>query len=234
MMLDAYTRRARLMPAALAATPAIVLLGAGISALKGTASVTATILGAIGIVLCGLVRQAGRRLEPGLWESWGGPPTTRWLRWRDGTSTAAIERLHARVSAALGCTLPTQTEEASEPEDADRQYQEAIAALRELTRDQKQFPLVAEEVAEYGFRRNTLGLRPLGIAVAAAVTITSLTAIAAGDAGHPTRFIIAAAVGILAVLGWTLGVRPQWVRTSAELFATRLLETTESLSRRPA
>jgi hypothetical protein len=234
MMLDAYSRRARLMPAALAAAPATVLLGAGISVLKGIASVTAIILGAIAIALCGLVRQAGRRLEARLWESWGGPPTTRLLRWRDGTSTAATERLHARVSAALGCPLPTRAEEANDPEDADLRYQEAIAALRELTRDRKQFPLVAEEVAEYGFRRNTLGLRPIGIAVAAAITITSLAALVAGDAGHPTRFIIAAAVGALAVLGWTLGVRPQWVRTSAELYATRLLETAETLSRRPA
>jgi hypothetical protein len=208
MMLDAYNRRARLMPAVLAATPAVVLLGAGISSLKGAPSITATILGAIGIVIAGVVRGAGRRVEPALWASWGGPPTTRALRWRDSTSAAATERLHARVSAAVGQSLPTQHEEAGDPEDADRRYQEVIAALRELTRDHKQFPLIFEELAEYGFRRNTLGLRPIAITTALAIVVASCTALATGDAGHHIRFIVAAAVGLSAAVGWTLGVRP--------------------------
>ena len=60
-MLDAYSRRARLAPAALAALPAIVLLGTGLVDPEHAASVLAMALGAVGVVICGLVRDAGRR-----------------------------------------------------------------------------------------------------------------------------------------------------------------------------
>jgi hypothetical protein len=230
-MFDAYNRRARLMPAALAAAPAIVLLGGGVWSPSGAASITAIVLGAAGIVICGVVRAAGRRMEPGLWNSWSGPPTTRALRWRDSASQAATQRLHDRIAEALGRHLPTQVEEAADPADADLRYEEAVAALRDLTRDHSRFPLVAEEVADYGFRRNCLGLRPFALIIAAAVVSASVIVLIVGDDAHPTRFIIAAATGGVALFGWTFGVRPQWVRSSADIYAARLLEAAATLGR---
>jgi hypothetical protein len=230
-MFDAYTRRARLMPAALAAAPAIILLGVGIWSPTGPASISAMVLGALGIVVCGVVRAAGRRLERDLWNSWGGPPTTRAMRWRESASPAATQRLHDRVTKALGRGLPTQAEEEVDPADADLHYEEAVAALRDLTRDRARFPLVAEEVADYGFRRNCLGLRPVALTIATAVLIASAVVLTAGNDAHPARFIVAAAAGAVAVVGWTLGVRPEWVRSLADLYAARLLEATETLSR---
>src|SRR5579884_1528525 len=149
-MFDLYSRRARLMPAALAAAPAIVLLGGGIWRPSGAASVIAIVLGSIGILICGVVRAAGRRLEPGLWASWGGAPTTRTLRWTDSANRAATWRLHHRLARSVGHQLPTESEEAADPADAELRYSEAVAALRELTRDRDRFPLVSDEVAEYG------------------------------------------------------------------------------------
>lgn len=48
--------------------------------------------------------------------------------------------------------------------------------LREQTRDPKMFPIVYEENVNYGFRRNLLGLKPTGAAIA---VVGSLAAIAA-------------------------------------------------------
>ena len=70
-MLDAYSRRARLAPAALAALPAIVLLGTGLVDPEHAASVLAMALGAVGVVICGLVRDAGRRRQSDLWRDSG-------------------------------------------------------------------------------------------------------------------------------------------------------------------
>src|SRR4051794_23876974 len=114
-MFDAYNRRARLMPAALAAAPAIVLAGVGAWSPESTGSTIAMVIGAVGIVMCGMVRAAGRRIEPALWKSWGGPPTTRRLRFRDAESQAATQRLHGRIEQTLGRSMPSAAEEAADP-----------------------------------------------------------------------------------------------------------------------
>src|SRR6266508_3308648 len=80
--LDAYTRRARLAPALLAAIPALAVLGASALSPETTVRLLGVALGAIGLAVCGLVRDHGRQIEPDLWASWGGNPTLRRLRWR--------------------------------------------------------------------------------------------------------------------------------------------------------
>jgi len=231
-VLDAYNRRARLAPAALAAFPALVLLGSGLVSPKGLASITAIAGGAVGIFICALVRDLGRRLQPELWYSWGGPPTVRRLRWRDTEDATAIDRLHRRVQQVTGDELPSRAEEQADPAAADRRYDEAIAALRDLTRDRKDFQLVFEENANYGFRRNCLGLRPIALALAVAVLVLSGVLLVVGDEGSRDRFSAGAGVGAIAVLGWWRIVTPGWVRSSGEIYADRLLESVESLRRR--
>lgn len=102
-----------------------------------------------------------------------------------------------------------------------------MAALRDLTRDDSRFKLVAEENAEYGFRRNCLGLRPLAIFVASVVLVASGVLILVGS--H-SQFLISAAVSALSLAFWIMVVRNNWVRSAADRYAVRLLETVESLS----
>ena len=54
-----------------------------------------------GIVVCGLVRAAGRRLEPALWASWGGAPTTRRLRFREDNSLLPSRLFRTRNQSHL-------------------------------------------------------------------------------------------------------------------------------------
>jgi hypothetical protein len=226
---DSYSRRARLAPAALSALPAIVLLGTGLIDPEHVASVLAMALGAVGIVICGLVRDAGRRRQSDLWRDWGGSPTLCRLRWRASDDTSAVERLHGRVERVTKEALPNLTEETADPESADRRYCEATAALRELTRPRKDFPLVFEENVEYGFRRNCLGIRPVALTVALSVVAVSVILVLAGD--DAMRFWSAAVIGVVAAVGWWRLVTPDWVRSAGEIYADRLFEALASLSR---
>jgi hypothetical protein len=218
-MLDAYTRKARLAPAVLAGLPALVLLIA--AALKPTAesSQAAALIAALTLLICSVVRDRGRRIEPELWRAWGGPPTTARLRWLSPEETAATHSLHERVTATTGIALPDPPSEANAPEQADRDYEHAVLVLRERTRDTTAFPLVFAENAEYGFRRNLLGLRPLALAGTAITLVASIALIASGN----PRYAAPAAVALSAAAVWWRLIRPDWVRLAAERYADRLL-----------
>lgn len=226
-MLDWYGRRARLAPIALAAAPAVALAGGSVAALGEQGSIAAFILAAVGLVACGVVRDLGLRLQPSLWEEWGGPPTTALLRWRSENPEVPLR--HERIAAITGHALPTRAAEEMDPIDADRRYEAAVSDIRDLTRDRARFPLVAEENAEYGFRRNCLGLKPVALTVALAVTAASLLLILLGAA--PERYLLSGVAGVLAALLWWRLVCPDWVHAAADRYATRLIETLATLTR---
>ncbi len=231
-MFDAYSRRARLAPAAVAAVPAIVLLVGGLVSPRELISVAAISLGVLGVVICGVVRGLGQRLQPGLWESWGGAPAQQRLRWRNAADPSAVERRHRLFEAVTDEKLPSRDEELADPAASDRRYDEAVATLRELTRKRDEHPLVADENAEYGFRRNCLGLRPIAMGVAAGVVVVSLPLLATGagrGAADVGRFWVAAAVGGLWLVGWWKLATPSWVRSAAERYADRLMAALEVL-----
>lgn len=224
-MLDAYARRARLAPAALAAVPALVLVGVAIPNLSEFTSIAATALGAIGLVVCGVVRSAGLRIQPHLWEIWGGPPTTQMLRWREN-DLATVERHHRQLEAATGEELPNAAEEAANPAAADRRYGDAVEILRERTRDASKHPTVAAENAEYGFRRNCLGIRPFAITLAAIVGVAGCAIFFADGS---SLFLAPLFVGVLAAIGWLRLVTVSWVRSAADLYAARLIEASAAV-----
>lgn len=232
-MPDAYTRKARIAPAVLLAIPAAALLVAGAISPETVLRVVGVFLGAIGILIAVLVREAGRRIQPRLWESWGGPPTMIRLRWRDGGVAAAVARLHQRIEAVTGEALPDEQAEAEDPDEADRRYDEVVGVLRERTRDATVFPLVAAENADYGFRRNTLGLRSLGIAfsVLGMLVGVAFIALGSGSSSRTSHWVPAAGVCGLCLIFWLAVVNDGWVRKAAENYADRLLGAVDSLTR---
>ena len=225
-MLDAYNRKARLTPAILAALPGLLFLVA--AAVKPTpeSSLGAAVLAALTLLICTLVRDRGRRIESGLWERWGGPPTSLRLRWRPTDTQAKARSLHEQVTAATGVALPDAVGQASSPTEADRVYEQAVLVLRERTRDPAAFPLIAAENAEYGFRRNLLGLRPLALAGAAITLVASSVLLADGHA----RFVVPALASVAAGGVWLWLIGPGWVRLAAERYADRLLGAAVTLN----
>jgi hypothetical protein len=234
--MDTYTRRARLSPVYLLFLP----LALPIVALSwAPASWWGRLVGLA--LACGLPllaaqfgRSAGKRKEPDLYAVWGGPPTTAMLRHRGSSNLVALARRHDLIARAVRIRLPSAAEEEADPENADAAYETAVAALRERTRKADEFPLVFDEVCNYGFRRNLWGHRSLGIVLAAAGALVALGAAAFGAAGVIRVSIpTALAVGILDAAGavvWARMVTEDWVRQAADAYAERLLSSAELLA----
>lgn len=71
-MPDAYTRKARIAPAALVGVPGGALLIAGAISPDTVLRAIGVFLGALGILVAVLIRDAGRSVQPRLWEDWAG------------------------------------------------------------------------------------------------------------------------------------------------------------------
>lgn len=176
---DEYERRARVYPALLAAAPlSITGVVLGITSPEWWSAVASVAVASGFWFLAAQVgRSPGKRLERGLWSSWGGPPTTILLRHRDNPNRVHLVKVHERIAAIAGVPMPTANEEAGDPIEADQKYDAATRALIAKTRDSSRFALLFKENINYGFRRNMLGLRPWGIAASAAAA--GLTILAA-------------------------------------------------------
>lgn len=156
---DHYSFRARLQPAFLALVPLAVSVMAW--AQPGTKWVTAlwSLLGAAGftVFLANVARNRGKSIEPKLWESWGGTPTTQLLRHRGEANPALRERWHQQLAKLLGRPMPTPEEEAENPNAADALYEAGTRLLIGKTYDAKSYPFVYRDNVNYGFCRNLYG-----------------------------------------------------------------------------
>ncbi len=236
---DLYTWRARVLPVCLTAAPAVLAIAAALP--EGLNVPLGGVSAIVFVPLCYLLSQIasdfGKRLEPALWKSWGGPPTIRFLRHdNDELNPVTRERVHRRLRA-LGLDIPTTVQEKENRQRALELYASAVDELRRLTRDTARFPLVYKGNAEYGFRRNLLGLKTLGVTLSlAGIAATSCAVLhewrtAAGLAPVP------AVTGLLTaciLLAWLVGVRPAAVRTAANRYACYLLEAALDLEPRRA
>jgi hypothetical protein len=164
---DPYERQARLYPALLAGLPIIVMATIlyGSNSIVTAASTVAASCG--GLYLLGnIARERGRRLEPILYESWGGKPTTQLLRHRDrNIESPTKRRYHAFLSSTVSLQFPSEREEESNPVHADEIYQSAVRWLLNHTRDKIRHKMIFDENIAYGFRRNAYGLKAIGIGI---------------------------------------------------------------------
>ncbi|GAB2812296.1 hypothetical protein GCM10027276_11480 [Comamonas piscis] len=161
---DPYERKARLAPGLLVTLPLLVPLvcvyGARHPILTGVLALL-TGCGAM-YTLASVARVRGKKLEDRLVQEWGGMPTTLALRHRDQTlDSISKRRYHNVIASKLGIAMPTAEEEAADPAKADDTYVGATKRLRELTRSNKSL-LLKENIA-YGYHRNMLAMKPIGI-----------------------------------------------------------------------
>lgn len=170
---DPYERQARLYPALLAGLPLIVaatVLYGSNSVLTATSTVVVSCGGLY--LLANIAREQGRRLEPILYEAWGGKPTTQLLRHRDRNIEGPTKRrYHEFLSRTVSLQFPSETEEVSNPVAADEIYQSAVRWLLNHTRDKTKHKMIFDENVAYGFRRNAYGLKTIGIGICLATSI---------------------------------------------------------------
>lgn len=217
---DGYVIRARIFPATLAVLPVtvVVLLVVPRNAL---ALVGPAVISAGGIFfLAQLVRDLGRRLEGRLIANWDGWPTTAMLLPTNDSDRAVVERRRARLQQVTGITLPAS--ESRPDTSADAIYHSATRALIAKTRDAPGAERVQDENISYGFRRNLLALKPVGITAAAAAAALAFVLLLPVK---PLVGYLCIAADLAAAVLWITVVTPNFVRRQAYTYAVRLFET---------
>ena len=132
---DSYTWRARVLPVYLTAAPAVMVIAATL--LEGLnlplAGASAIVFVPFSYFMSQVASDFGKNLEPTLWHSWGGPPTTRLLRHdNDEFNPETRDRVHMRLRD-LGLEIPTSKQEKTNRSRAIDLYDSAVDELRRLT-----------------------------------------------------------------------------------------------------
>ena len=226
---DMYSFRARVLPVYLTLAPVVLLLAAvvpeGLKLPIGGA--TAIVFAPISYFLSQLGADFGKRLEKGLWASWGGPPTTRFLRHGNPEFNEVTRgRVHTKLRQ-LGLHVPAREEQEQDPCAADTHYHSCTEELIRRTRDTGKFPLVFKGLTEYGFRRNLLGLKAFGVSLTVAggagsawSTYTAWTA----TNPLPAVSLVAGLISAGLLLAWLVWVAESTVKLSADRYARFILE----------
>lgn len=227
--LDRYAWRAQVWPVYLTIIPAILVIATILpEGMKWPfAGLPAIVFLPLSYFMSQICSDLGKRLEPTLWNSWGGPPTTRFLRHCNEEFNPVMRaRIHAQLQA-LKLPIPTAEEEKEYPERAVDLYNAAIDEIRRLTRNTERFPLVYKGNIEYGFRRNLLGLKPYGIVITILALVVSGWLLLRG--WHVNGVVLPVALvatflNTCIALGWLIGVCSANVRITADRYAQYLLE----------
>jgi len=161
---DPYERNARVVPALLVALPILVPLVAVYGPKDPLLTAVGALMGGCGVIyaLASVARGRGKALEEHLIQKWGGLPSKLVLRHRDTHfDRVTKKRYHDSILEKLNIRMPTEEEEAFNPGLADEAYMGVTWHMRELTRNTKNL-LLKENIA-YGFHRNMLGMKSVGI-----------------------------------------------------------------------
>lgn len=161
---DPYERKARIFPGLLVSLPLLVPLVCVYGAQHPVLTSVIGLLGGCGAIyaLASVARGSGKKLEEKLLKQWGGMPTTLALRHRDNfLDRITKQRYHREISIKLNINMPSEQDENLDPDKADDAYIGATKRLRELTRNNKSL-LLKENIA-YGFHRNMVAMKPVGI-----------------------------------------------------------------------
>lgn len=239
---DPYERKARLTPGLLVSLPLLVPLVTIYGPRHPVLTALVGLLGGCGALylLATIARGRGKKLEEALVKEWGGMPTTIALRHRDTSVLDSVSkrRYHDAIASRLGITIPTAEEEAADPARADDVYVGATKRIRELTRGDKSL-LLKENIA-YGFHRNMLAMKPVGVAtciVGLTYGLIIAKVLQLAPLGYaPDRLAdpgLAASmtllISVLLLAAWLFYFNKEMVRRVGVAYAERLFECLASL-----
>ena len=229
--LDEYTLKARVFPAFLVLLPLGIFAGqfVGLKSmlLAACSGFGGTLL--LSFVLAQWSREAGKKREAELWGKWGGKPTTVYLRHRTTEVNQVLRTRYRRRLERIspGIILPTVRAEEENPTQADCHYDSAVKVLIAKTRDKDRFSILFQELIDYGFRRNSWGLKPVAIVVSSLSLISSVVFWIIGL----NRFYneVSIACSLLALAIWIFTIRPEWVRRGAERYTGQLFSCLDDM-----
>lgn len=234
---NSYDRQARATPALMVVLPLLLPVVAHYGLKHPALTAVLAVLSSCGAIytLSNIARGRGKALEKELLTEWGGLPSTIALRHSDTHLNPVTKRgYHEAIEAKLHIKMPSAEDERIDPIAADHAYEAAGIKLRELTRGDKK--LLLQENIAYGFHRNMVAMKPIGIFVCvAALVFCAILAKAVHkhapyfDVDALTDPGIAAGLGFLvafAMLGfWLFHFRRNVVKTFGYAYADRLFES---------
>ena len=230
---DRYSWQARAFPAYITISPIIFTLSAiaphGLDLPLGASA--AIVFVPLSFLAGQVGADFGKRLENRLWQKWGGPPTTRFLRHSNPEFNAAIRRrLHTKLRSH-GLNVPSVDEQECNPQAADVHWEACTKELIRRTRDRKKFPLVFKGLTEYGFRRNLLGLKPFGLLFSSLALLACLWKVGASWCNQQETGVAVSAtlISLLLFALWIVWVNSKTVAISANRYARFLLEAAQEL-----
>jgi hypothetical protein len=232
-----YAFRGQLQPALLALLPLVATI---IIMFPPTRNVSASVYGiavasGLTFLLAQATRALGRKLEPKLFKQWSGKPTTIWLRRFDNHLDSHTKERYYRIleEAIPGWKVPSKVEEKRTPKISDAKYDSAVLWLREKTRNKHGFSIVHTELTAYGFRRNTLAIKPVALWCSIFASVMNAGIVYFDWSGNERINVISivACVSSVVYFGvWMFVVRTAWVRDAADAYARALLASCESIA----
>lgn len=232
--IDSYVVRARLFPAVLAIAPSIAFALAHFAHEWESVGLPQILIStAVAVLFFGfsdLSRRLGRRIEKKMFAHSGGRPFPTVLRHRDRLiDPKSKARYHAFLASQLGEDAPTSAFEVQAPDKADEFYVLAGNWLRERTRDHSKYKVLFEENVVYGFRRNLLGLKSIGLLVNALVVAASVWIISASEWTRTTEYGAVLVVAALHAFFFVVAVSEGSVRDASDQYGRQLALACESL-----
>lgn len=228
-MIDTYSYKARVLPVYFTLAPVVLLVAtfvpAGLKLPLGSAA--ALVFIPISVFLSQAGADFGKRLEKRLWQEWDGPPTTRFLRHGNAEFNEATRRRVHEKLRALKLIVPTPEGQAKDRRTADTYLESCTEELIRRTRDRRKFPLVFKGLTDYGLRRNLLGLKPFGMAIALVGCVASGLASYERWPVADEHFDVAIVSGLICaalLFTWVSWVTKEGVKMMAERYARFLLE----------
>jgi hypothetical protein len=187
-------------------------------------------------ILSQLGRDAGKKKEKILWESWGGPPSTQVLRLSDETIDVITKKRYHNFLHRV-CNVGFKIDPQGEVDDIkkmDSAYESWCKYLINHTRDSKRFPLLLKENISYGFRRNLWGMKPLGISI---TTFSMLFSYGLyykefntfNPLLYSADYWILTFLLFVLLLFWLTIVTREWIKIPAFAYALRLCEAIDQL-----
>lgn len=231
---DAYTIRARIVPALIAGLPTLAFLFLIIpwDHFSVSQAISATMAFVLLFAFADLSRYLGKKVEAKL-----GTRTTPelWFRENEVIDTISKDRYRDFIARQLNMPAPSADMEISTPKDARQFYLSAGTWLRDHTRDQKKFRILADELSSYGFRRNLLGLKPVALILNFLVLLSCFIAMvvdlpfdlpALDSSGRLVTAIIAV---VFHSAFMTVFVTKDFVRQASQSYGMQLILCCESL-----
>jgi hypothetical protein len=220
--LDPYDLKARIVPGLILVFPILIDALYAAPILNSWPIFTATGVCGFALVyaLGQLASALGERIQSRLWESWGGPPSTRFMRHRDSFFTENLKRLiYKQIPQTLSMPLMTEDEEARDSQQADKEINGAFLRVKDYLRENDSRGLWFTHNVEYGFCRNLLGLRVLWIIVSlAAIAFAVVHGIRTGHTPiNPAAVMDCLSLVCAGYIGWT--ILPGATKRAADQYA---------------